>query len=791
VSGEAPECASELQVLARELLSHPDKLDPAEMLPVLFFDQRARWQAGERLPAEAYLRMLAGIPNGAQCAFELIYNEFTLREELGEAPDLEEYLRRFPAHAAQLRRQVELHRVLAGSAPRPAPHAAPDEPTQSLRPPAVAPPPLPHLPGYEVLEVLGEGGMGTVYKARHCLLDRLVALKVVHRDRLHCPEAVARFRRETLAVARLTHPNFVTVHDAGQLGDRQYLAMEYLDGIDLERLLEQNGPLPIELVRDFALQVARGLAHAHERGLVHRDIKPANLIVVPRPPAWNADPAELAPGRFTVKILDMGLARFDSAQSNLASLTMPGTLVGTPNFVAPEQILDPHQADIRADLYSLGCTLYFLLCGRVPFNGRTVIETLDMHRWLTPRPVQRFRPDTPAWLAELVRKLMAKRPEDRFQTPAELCAALTHPSPGEEPAARPARPRRAAPPPPDITPLKLRLAEKLEKNQFFQASLLVAQLLELDPNDSDALAAQEFLAQTRPSQTHACLEGHGDEVTSIACLPDGRRVLSGSRDQTIRLWDVVSGQELRCLRGHAGAVLAVAVSADGRFALSGGDDRLVHLWDLESGWELRRFKAYHGPVCSLAFSADGRWALSGHQKNLVHLWEISTGKGLRELKGHHGEVTAVAFSPRTARAFSASHDGTARVWNLHDGREICSFRKPSVRILSLAIAPSEDWAVFGCANHLAHVWDIRSEQERLLLRGHRQEVASVAVSPDGRHILTGSRDSTIRLWSSDTGQELLRLYGHAADVLGVIFRPGGQAAVSAGKDRTIRVWSLT
>jgi serine/threonine-protein kinase len=316
---------------------------------------------------------------------------------------------------------------------------------------------------FVLLERLGEGGMGQVFKARHRALGRIVALKRLRRAALVNPVAVPRFEREVRAAARLTHPNVVRAFDAGQSDGTYYLAMEFMEGVDLFQLIQQGGPLPVPQAVDYLRQAALGLQHAHESGFIHRDIKPANLFVthkwthsrasspVASRPASSAclslpDVADYPWG--IVKILDFGLARLQDPEvhASEAALTQLGAVMGTPDFLAPEQAFDSSAIDIRADLYSLGCTLYFLLTGRVPFPGGSLSEKLVKHRSHEPDPVEqtrrnnlRARPsadgEVPAAVGEVVRKLMAKRPQKRYQTPLELAEALAALQPRSAPAA--------------------------------------------------------------------------------------------------------------------------------------------------------------------------------------------------------------------------------------------------------------------------------------------------------------------------------------------------------------------
>jgi serine/threonine protein kinase len=283
-------------------------------------------------------------------------------------------------------------------------------------------------PRYRLQGFLAAGGMGLVFKAEHRLMRRPVALKVIRPHLLNRPAAVERFHREMRAAARLAHPNIVAALDAEQAGAVHFLVMEYVAGETLDRVVARRSPLPVTEACAYVAQAAAGLQHAHERGMVHRDLKPSNLIVT---------------GAGQVKILDFGLAQLIHEGQTGAGLTPEGTLVGTPGYLAPEQARDPGSADIRADLYSLGCILYHLLAGRPPFLGGGVWQQLLAHQDRTPRPLSAFRGDLPEELVRIVQRLLAKDPADRFESPAQLAQALT-PFVSGEPAARPHARKSAA-----------------------------------------------------------------------------------------------------------------------------------------------------------------------------------------------------------------------------------------------------------------------------------------------------------------------------------------------------------
>jgi WD40 repeat protein/tRNA A-37 threonylcarbamoyl transferase component Bud32 len=592
---------------------------------------------------------------------------------------------------------------------------------------------LPTFAGYEILGELGRGGMGVVYKARQVGTQRLIALKVIRKERLTHPEAVRRFRRESQAAARLAHPNIVLVYESDQAGDTHYLAMEFVDGVTLQRLVEDHGPLPVAQACECIRQAALGLQHAHEQSLVHRDIKPSNLMLT-APPLAAAGPRPIGSG--IVKILDMGVARLyqtgESLEESLTTLTQDGAVIGTPDYIAPEQLEDAHQADIRADLYSLGCTFYFLLTSRVPFPGGTLVQKMDKQRWETAPSVDQLRREVPAGVAAVVRKLMAKRPADRYQTPADLVAALDQLTQGGQVAA----PTRPAP---------------------------VREL-------------RRFL-------------GHDDGVWSVAFTPDSRSVLSGSKDRTLRLWDVESGRPLGPPAILSHEIRSVVFTPDGRLALVGCGIG-VRLWDMRAAQEVGRYTRHTNTVKAVAVSLDGRRALSAGDDRAVSLWQISDCREVRRLARHKGDVNSVAFSPDGRLGLSGSRDQTIRLWNLEDGRELSRFPPQKGMVLSVAFSPDGRYALSGNFDTTMRLWDVATGRELRRFQGHKQMVAAVAFSPDGRRVLSGSHDQTVRLWDLESGHELCCFGGHTGAVTCLAFSPDGRHAVSGGADKALCLWQL-
>ncbi len=275
------------------------------------------------------------------------------------------------------------------------------------------PPGLADHPDYEILRELGRGGMGVVYLAKNKLMGRLEVLKVVGGHLANKPAVLDRFIREIQSAARLQHKNIVSAYSALRVGESIILAMEYVEGEDLAKVVKSGGQLPVANACYYIYQAALGLQHAHERGMVHRDIKPANLILA-------SDGKKKV-----VKVLDFGLAKVTSEGEADSGLTSEGQMLGTPDYISPEQIRDAQKADIRADIYSLGCTFYYLLTGGPPFRASKLWDLYQAHFSMDADPLNRVRPEVSSELAALVAKMLAKDPDLRFQTPGDVAQSLT------------------------------------------------------------------------------------------------------------------------------------------------------------------------------------------------------------------------------------------------------------------------------------------------------------------------------------------------------------------------------
>ncbi len=605
-----------------------------------------------------------------------------------------------------------------------------------------------HVGQYVVLEPLGEGGMGQVYKARHKHMNRVVALKVIRKERLAGPDSVKRFYQEAESAGKLQHANIVLAYDAGPVGASHFLAMEYVEGVDLARLVKEKGRLPYARACDYVRQAALGLAHAHERGMVHRDVKPHNLIV--------SRAAEGAAGD-VVKVMDMGLARLSGADDATGNgVTKDGVVLGTPDYLAPEQARDARKADGRSDLYSLGCTLYFLLTGGPPFRGATLTEVLLKHQMEAPKTLAQRGIDAPPGVQAVLDRLMAKSPDDRYQTPREVLDALapfgragaaaeeaaftalaTRPPAGGETdwaaisgevyddRPRPARPAERtaetsgtatrAPAARRGLPLILAGAGAGVLVLAGVVVVLVA-LVKSPPAKADPETTGQHFAATGDASEKTAPK---DDGTKPPETPEVPVVAPPSGPALPR-----AAGEIRRLADGLGLAHALAVDPRGRFlAAAGSRDATVHVYDAVTG-DLVRSLAGHAPaVVGAAYSADGRRLLTAGLDGTARLWDAADGKALTILHSEKSPINAVALSPDSRLALLAH--GAPRQENGRTVNDDCVVR----------------------------VFDTETGREVGRLKGHDAPVRSVAVTPDGKTVATTSDDGACLVWDL-AGREL-------------------------------------
>jgi serine/threonine protein kinase len=365
---------------------------PDDLLDVIEIDRAERWRRGERVTAERYLKMFPAMRNDAESALVVIYGEFYLRKELGEVPSLLEYSTRFPQHARRLRDQVMWHEAI------------------ELGPPAAGPP---EIPGLVVGDLLGRGGMCSVFRAVDAESGDTVAVKVLDHDHRQHPLRAARFAREISSLLRLSHPHIVRAIRTGEAGGLPFLVMEFCAGGTLAARLAGRPPAATVAI-DIILALAQAVEFAHGMGVIHRDLKPSNILLADRSTsAWQAAQPRVA---------DFGLAKV--AAEIGGSLTATREALGTPCYMAPELATGARDADARTDVYGLGAILYELLTGRPPFIGTAPLEVVRMVREEAPMSPSVINADVPPGLEAICLKCLEKEPDDRYQSAATMAAAI-------------------------------------------------------------------------------------------------------------------------------------------------------------------------------------------------------------------------------------------------------------------------------------------------------------------------------------------------------------------------------
>jgi WD40 repeat protein len=803
-----------------EFLAGFPRLGMTEVVAVLLVDQRERWQLGERIPAESYLRRFPFLEGNSEAVVELAYGEFLLREQRGEQPALQEYLWRFPEHQVRLRQQVELHCALRGTS------------VLSGRTPSVAPAQTTpgqeqaEVPGYQVLEELGRGGMGVVYKALQAGLNRLCALKMIlaggHADH----DDLLRFRTEAEAIARLQHPNIVAVYEIGEHDGLPFFSLELCSGGNLNRKLAGT---PIE--PDEAAKLVRTLSvamqAAHEANIIHRDLKPANVLLT-------------ADG--TPKITDFGLAKkLDAGDSPTAT----GALMGTPNYMAPEQAKGMRNVGPATDVYALGAILYECLTGRPPFKAATSFDTLLQVVSEEPVPPSQLNARVPADLQTIVLKCLLKEPGKRYGSAWELADDLGRFLAGEPIRARP------------VGRLE-RLGKWVRRNPMvasLAAAVAVALLLgssvatvfavlasanavlanekaadaqrEADRADGEArraslaairadreakeakrLAGQEKKArrQAQDNEKTAKAQAYRADVALHriqlnAALRAWRRHDLATAEKLLgevaapfqQTWETrhlraLCRRKVMTIEGHTSNVSSVSYSPDGRRIVSASWDSTLKVWDAATGQNLLTLKGHTNPVYSVAYSSDGRRIASGGIDNTVRVWDALTGQLLHTLKGHTGPVESVAYSPDGRRILSGGWYNTVKVWDAHTGQYLFSLDGHKGGVDSVAYSPDGSRIVSASADRTLKLWDARTGKALVTLQGHTDRVSSVAYSPDGRRIVSASWDRTLKVWDAATGQHLLSLEGHTNPLTSVAYSPDGRRIVSGCLDNTLKVW---
>ncbi|HVK12778.1 MAG TPA: serine/threonine-protein kinase [Gemmataceae bacterium] len=677
---------------------------------------------------------------------------------------------------------------------------------------------------YRLLAPLGEGGMGIVYKAFQPKLDRTVALKIIRPQVLASrPEILSRFQREAKAIAQLNHPNVVILFDADEHNGTHFIAMEYVEGPTLEKMVRSQGPLAVRQAAEYIRQAALGLQHAFEVGLVHRDIKPSNILVAQRTPTGHTgrsslrlsrpalvtpttrsgSTARLPTGWGTVKVLDMGLARLTEGiddggggAQEYTPLTRAGALLGTPDFIAPEQARDARTVTIKADIYSLGCTLYYLLTGKPPFPGGTDVQKLIRHQNEKPFPIEELRPGVPAELSKILARMLEKRPEDRYTTPQDLAEALDHylAPVGPMPSAPAVSPVAETPPVAD-TPVPGPDGRSIDP-----AELPIAEPIDASIEETGATRMVEFPRPARESRPVCAFSAHTGAVGGVAVSGDGKLTATAGIDGRVRLWDTAggAGREVAALPKPGAQFQCLAFAPDDSYLVAAG---VMHgaaffwRWDFRDTRQATEWGVYQGAtsIPALAFSPDGRRLVAALGAHLI-VWKIkgkTAGSGT-VLRGTGHAIRAVAFSP-DGRQFASVGDGkSVLIWSFGWFRPSARVRFRAAELMtSVAFSPDGRKLATAGLDRTVLVWDPdRSPVGAVSLAGHADNPRLVQFLDDGILLSVGEGGQAF-LWDPAAGVKLHEYRLGRGVASAVAASPDGARVVVGGSDGKVSVFNTS
>jgi WD40 repeat protein len=695
-------------------------------------------------------------------------------------------------------------------------------------------PPVSRVAHYELIEEIGRGGMGVVFKARDIRLGRVVALKMILGGALARPEDLQRFENESAATAQLQHANIVALYEVSAYENQPYFSMEYISGTSLAERAAL-GPLPGPRAATYLEATARAVDYAHSRGIIHRDLKPGNILL-----DENDQP----------KVTDFGLAKLIATDSGQ---TRTGAVLGTPSYMPPEQAAGRRDLGPAVDIYSLGAILYELLTGKPPFAGATPLATINLVAEQEPLSPRLLNPAVDVDLETICLKCLEKDPYRRYPSAGALADDLRRFLDGEPITARRLGPAgraikwcrrnpawatvsvvavlalagfigfviRTAREEGDLLAKAVEAQKKADNRADAMRALLYAAEMrraERAIERADRAQAENLLKRWVPrggqndprdwdwyflsqwADSRLAFADHPGRATAVAFHPEGREVASSGGEPgkpgDIKVLAVGSGRLVHLLKGHTDLVTALAYHPRRNWLASAGLDRTIRLWNLNKPDDVRVLQGHTGPIRSLSFKRDGSLLASAGDRT-VRLWQCDfddpeSQPRVRVLHGHIAEVTAVAFAPGGLFLASGGRDRSIRLWSVADGKEVKVLHGHKSEVLCLAYSPRGDLLASGGGQGRqegeVRTWDVRTGKPLFLRYGLSPRILSLSYSRDGKLAVAGS-DGLIRIWDHDLAGEAHTFRGDPQMVGAVAFSPDGLLVASAGGSGRVSLWN--
>lgn len=615
---------------------------------------------------------------------------------------------------------------------------------------------------YRALKVIGQGGFGKTFlavdekkdalaerpyssqeleaqaepekqNAALCVIKQLLPRGALARSQ----RAIDFFQQEAERLATLgQHPQIPKLLDHFETEDAQYLVQEYVDGQNLEAVVQQNGALSELQIRDLLADLLPVIRFIHSYQVIHRDIKPENIIY-PR----NGEHFVL---------VDFGASKYATE----TVLARTGTTIGSAGYVAPEQAMG--RAEFASDLYSLGVTCIYLLTGIHPFDLYSVSEDAWIWSQYLPKPVS-------GRLRRVLDKLLQKATSQRYRNATEVLEDLGLESSLQSASTRSPHSERA--------PAKQRST----------------------PTGSARL--QHPHRQHSHWQHTQTLSGHEGEVTALAISPGGRILVSGSRDKAIRFWSLETGELLHVFpgrslwtgNGHSDRISTLAFSNDGETLASGSDDGTIKWWDLTTRELICTLPGHGWGISTIAFRPSGYVLACGSRDGLIQLWNLNTETLITDLTKHDDQVSALVFHPRKRMLISSSHDKTIRLWDLQTNELTKTLTGHVDRVSTIALCPDYRTLISASWDRTLKLWDLDFMEQRKVIAAHKRPITCLAVHPKQPLFASGSEDSTIKFWDLETGDRVCTLKSFWG-LNALAFSPDGQTLVSGGADELVKIW---